>query len=170
MPIIKNDTRLINGDFSSAIVATKEYLSNVGYEVDCEEIKEESAEIEAKNLQQSFIKLYLTNSPQIVHFHFEKKSEEQIQIEIKCDLFRKFRIFYYAFLILFLMGSYTFLLTILPKNVEAIIPMSKWESLQSFSLLILISLFCFIFACGFFMRSISTFPYENFMNQFYDSL
>ncbi|MFH2059397.1 MAG: hypothetical protein ABIJ59_10915 [Pseudomonadota bacterium] len=166
MPIIKNDIRLIDGDILTAVDIIKEHLPNVGYKISCQKITQKYADIRATNLQQSVIKLYLKNTPQIVYFHLETKSDEQIQIETKCDLFKKFRIFYYIFLSLLLFGSNAFLIT----NIKSASPISQWDSHQSFGLVILLSLFCFVSACFFYSRSISTFPYENFMNQFYDAL
>lgn len=170
MPTIKSDIRIIDGDVTSAVEVIKAYLSNVGYIVDYDKSTQNTADIEATNLQQSVAKLYLTNRPQIVHYHLEKKSDEQIQIEIKCSLFRKFRIFYYAFLFLLLIGSNIFLIFNSTYVSKSFSPITQIESHQSFSLAILISLLCFVSACFFYTRSISTFPYENFMNQFYDSL
>lgn len=170
MPTIKNDTRLIDGDVTSAAEAIKEYLSNVGYKVDCKEITQNCADIKAKNLQRSVIKLYLTNSPQIVHYHLEKKSDQQIQIEIKCDLFRKFRIFYYICLSLLLIGCSTFMILSSTYNFNSINSLALLDLYSSFGLTILMAFLFFASAIFFYMRSISTFPYENFMNRFYGTL
>lgn len=166
MPIINSDIRLIEGDITSAVEVIKEHLTHVGYKIIYQEITQKSADVTASILKQSVIKLYLTNSPQEVYFHLDKKSNEQVQIVIKCDLLRKFRTFYYAVLILLLIGSHTFMIS----NFSSFNLITQWESHLPLSFAILTSLFCFISACAFYMRSISTFPYEYFMNQFYESL
>jgi len=170
MPIIKSDIRLIDGDVISAVKAIKEYLSHIDYEVDHEEITQNFADIGAKNRQQSVLKLYLTNSPQIVHYHLEKKSDEQIQIDIKCDLFRKFRIFYYSFLALLLIGCGFFIRLSTNHQLNSNNSMALLGSIQSYSLMILMAVLLFLSAAFFYMRSISTFPYENFIGRLYEQL
>lgn len=170
MPIRNSDIRLIDGDVTSAVEVIKEYLPNVGYRVDREKILQNCADIKAINLQQSVIKLYLTNSPQIVHWHIEKKSDEQVQIETKCDLFRKFRIFYYICLSLFLFGCSTFMILSSTYNFKSINSLALLDMYSSFGFTVLMAFLFFATAVFFYMRSISTFPYENFINQFYEIL
>ena len=71
--IIKSDIRLIDGDVISAAETIKEYLPGVGYEVDHEDIAQNSAYIRASNIQRSVLRLYFSNSPQIIHWHVQKK-------------------------------------------------------------------------------------------------
>ena len=104
MAIRRSDIRLIDGDVATVTGAIKKYLSSVNFKIEKEELEKNSADIKACNLQRSFIKLYISNSPQIVHLQLIQKNAKQVQIEITGALFEKFRVFYYIFLTLFLTG------------------------------------------------------------------
>ena len=107
---INSDIRLINGDVATIAEAIKEYLPSVNFNVDHEKITQKHADIKASNLQQSVIKLYLSNSPQIVRWHIEQKTDEQVQIEIRTNLFSQFRVFHYSCLSFLLIGFDFFLI------------------------------------------------------------
>lgn len=100
MPSIKSDIRLIDGDFTSAIEAIREYLSIAKFKLNQEELSQTNADIKASNTQRSVLKLFLLNSPQLVSFHLKQKSNEQIQIESDFELFKYFRFFHYTCLII----------------------------------------------------------------------
>jgi Zn-dependent protease with chaperone function len=102
MPVIKSDIRIVDGDVAGITDAIKEYLSGVSFKVDQEKITQNDADIKASNLQRSVIKLFLSNSPQLVDFHLEQKPHEQVQIESNFELFKHFRFFHYTCLISFL--------------------------------------------------------------------
>ena len=169
MSIIKSDIRLIDGDIISAAKAIKEYLPSVGYKIDHDNIKQNSADIGASNIHRSVLKLYFSNKPQIVHCHLQKKSDKQIQIEIKCDLFRNFRIFYYFCLGLLLIGCSIFITLSSTYNFNSSNPSTLLDLYPSYGLMLFMAFLFFVLSVAFYMRSISTFPYDNFIIQFYES-
>jgi hypothetical protein len=104
MAIRRSDIRLIDGDVTTVAGAIRKYLSSVNFKIEQEQVGQNRADIKACNLQRSFLKLYLSNSPQIVYWQLIQKNAKQVQIEITGALFEKFRVFYYIFLTLFLTG------------------------------------------------------------------
>lgn len=170
MPIRNSDIRFVDGDIVSVVEAIKKYLPDMGYKIDYEKITENCADIRARNLQQSIFKLYLTNVPQIVHYNLQRKSDEQIHIEITCDLFRKFRIFYYLCLGLLLTGCSVFMALCSTYTFDSINSLALLDLFQAYGLTVLMAFLFFLSFVFFYMRSISTFPYENFVNLFYELL
>jgi hypothetical protein len=169
MPKIKSDIRLIDGDISAVVETIKDYLPSVGYKFNYQEITGNGTSIKATNLQQSIIRLYLANHPQIVHFHLGEKTDGQVKIEIKFDLFPKFRAFFYSVILILLFG-FIAVLTFDTWEMNSIRSLTAWKTYQPSNLAIIISLTCFVAACGFYTRSISMYAYENFIDKFYGLL
>lgn len=157
MPRVKSDIRLINGDVASTFDVAEEYLSASGFKIFHRDIQATHADIKASNTQRNVLKLYLSNSPQIVHWHIEQQSDGRVQIEIAGDLFIKFRVFFYACLVSLLI---TFGCFCVYKH-NPLFPLSVPTVGMASSLLL-----AFIFLS----RIANTFPYEKFVNQFYKIL
>lgn len=165
MAIKNSDIRLINGNIETVTEAIKKYLLHANFQIDQEEILQKRAFIKASNLQRSFIKLYLSNRPQIVYWHIAQKNDDQVQIEIKSDLFSRFRYFYYSILSFLLFAFILFLTT--TSNFKSINLIQQLPFLSP-SYNILISILFLVLAYFFYLRSIIITPYEEFLNNFFN--
>lgn len=116
MAIRRSDIRLVDGDIAAVVQVLYEFLPISNFTIDEKNISSKFAYIKSSNNQYSFIKLFLSNNPQIVHWHIEQKNKKQTQIEVTGDLFKKFRIFYYIFLISLLSGFDFFLISAFTYN------------------------------------------------------
>lgn len=170
MPIRKSDIRLIDGNITSATEVIREYLSHVDFKVDQEKIKQNNAEIKVSNTQRSILKLYFSNSPQIVHWHLKQKSGNKVQIEVKSDLFPQFRIFYYAIIGFLLTGFSLFFTSTSSFKYKSINLLQQFDllSFSSFNILIAVSFLVLVFI--FYLKLINTAPYEVFLSRFYEIL
>ncbi|MCK4454609.1 hypothetical protein KAU51_04705 [Candidatus Parcubacteria bacterium] len=166
MPIRNSDIRLIDGNITSTAKEVKEYLSHIGFKVEQEKIKQSKVVIETSNQQRSVIKLYLSTSPQIIRWHLEQKSDEQVQIEIECDLFKKFKLFYYTCFCTLLIGC-TFLL-LLGFSVTS---SNKIIEFYSSAKLLTTGLFFYILSVAFFFK-MNAFSVQAgiFLKNFYTTL
>jgi len=168
MQIRKSDIRLIDGDVALVSMAIKEYLPNANFKLDQEKLGQNCAVIKSSNTQRSFLKLYFSNNPQIVHWHLIQMPGNKVQIEVKSDLFPQFRFFYYAIIGLLLTGSFLFFTATSSFKYNSFNFLQQFglSSFSSFDVLITASFL--IFAFIFFLRSINSIPYEIFLNQFYE--
>lgn len=168
--IRNSDIRLINGDVATICRRIKEYLSNENFNLDHEELKENYADIKSSNLQRSVFKLYFQNDPQIVHWHLTQKPGNQVQVEIKSDLFPQFRIFYFVTIGFLLLGFSLYYASTSMFKYESVnllqqfglLSTSNFNSLLAVSFLVLAFIFC--------IKLVNTAPYEAFLNRFYKKL
>ncbi len=167
MAISNSDIRLVEGDTLSVVNTIREYVSYSGFTIDREKISDDKAYIRASNPQRSFVKLYLSNSPQIVEWYIVPKNNREVEIEIKSNLFFRFRLIYYTILSSFLICFNLFFTS------NSSFKYKSFNFLQQFSIKpssfnIILAIIFLVLAFFYFLRSLNTSHYEDFLNHFYN--
>lgn len=88
--------QLIDGNIAATVEAATEFLTSTGYKTDCQKITKDNAYIKGSNLQRGILKLYISNSPQIIHWRIKQISAEQLQIESEFEHFGHFELIHHV--------------------------------------------------------------------------
>lgn len=171
MVFSKLDIRIIKGDVVATTEKIREFLTRSRYKVVSVSYNSFESNIKAENSQQSFLKLYFSNSPQIVDFRIDRRSKDKIEISTKTDLFFKFRLIYYAVIGIFLSGSFLFFTAtsgVRYESVNTLLERLRYTAFSEFNILIALSFLLAAFV--FFLRTINLGPYEAFLIRLYDYL
>ena len=162
------DIRLIDGDLASAAEAIKEFLPLINFQIDQEKKTESNVEIKSSNLQKSFFKLYLSNCPQIITWKIKQKADGQVQIEVECNLFTKFRVIYLTCLSLLSVGFTFFFISSTTDKINPLNKLGLFNWFSGMSSDLIIAIIFLILAFVFYLRSINGDAYDSLVNRFYE--